>query len=451
MTLPIAIQLATLLAAASPTRMSDGLGPAVHDIVAGVKLAAQPGFRLDEDLAVAVRVDRRAPRGDLGRLVLGLVMGEVERVGARSVLDLGATFDASLGDIDRQARAAGAEWLLLTTVERLDPTTLELRTELRSIDRGLWAPIPKPSQAAIHAFAAKAIRVQAGIETLVDPPVVAETDGEPSTVGTVPGTVLALAMCDLDGRAGDEIIALTPGHVLIYTRDRGRWAVAVRYGLERLLRSATPAREPIGGLLCGDLDGDDAADIAFGHSGLKHGQIAVFAPDTRTLRIRRTVEGVPLASLGPRAIVFADVHEGTARWSPRVQVGSFDRRRPVELEQPFLDATAQLDKWAIVTAAYEVVWLDPSGKLLDKIGHSGVGISALGRDQIAGTQHARGPTDRVAVLGRETKPATVIDTRGLVFATAAGRKSDRSATLIVAVQRRDDRTEIIEVGLGARR
>ncbi len=411
-----------LLIAATPLAPDD-LAGAVGAVVGELELGERPLPR-EEALALAVRAATDGPESaEVVRIVRGLLLSAM---GPASPIAVEA--DGDLTAMDEAARRAGAEWLLLATVERWGPAQLVLRAELRGVDRGLWAPVPAATATPIERFASQRIGVGPKVEPLLAPPTKI-TPGRPRRVHTVNGPVLALAACDLDDRAGEEIIALGLDELLVLTEARGRLKVLARLGLSSLPVAPMPVRDAIGSTVC---DGDA---LAFGHSGLARGHRARLTQGD--LQVVATIEGVPLAKVGEQ-LVLGRADAGTNRW--RVGDDLF-----------VLDVVASDTNLIAVTPTYDLVQLDADLTKRRTLGTSGVApawIETDGTGLLVTTSSAAGATDELRLLG--PRPQAVAIAGPVHASTAAAWRDGAARDLIVAV-RRKNRTELQAIALEAAR
>ena len=134
----LVVLLGTLLSVGANDPTSGEIDGAVRGLIEGLQLSAVEALHSDAHLAVGVTFDpsaRRLAGSDLERLLNELILAELQKTGFREAI--GVRGGANL---DGPATLAGAEWLVVTSVGDQGRRKLPLRTELRSIDRGLWAP-----------------------------------------------------------------------------------------------------------------------------------------------------------------------------------------------------------------------------------------------------------------------------------------------------------------------
>jgi hypothetical protein len=333
MSAALALSLA-LAGLTAPTEAGRGLDAAVRGLLADLDLATRHRPPAGEDLAVAVRTPRR-PR-EIDRLVLGLLLEGTRAAVSRPVRALPEQPGAPLGELDAAARLAGAEWLLLASVEPLDAHHVELRAELRAVDRGLWARPPAPRSAPIAAFAARSLSVEASPSVREDAP----RTGGPIRLGRVEDHVVALAACELDGRPGDELVVVSMRSVSVWRAEPERSAPVASLALEGRL-AAAPVRDPIGSVVCADLDGDGRTELAIGHGRLAEGWLLRLEPGpepgTSRLAVVERLPGLPLAVAGPR-LWLGRTDAGRARFAPElVPYGPSDAgAEPPPVPPPFL-------------------------------------------------------------------------------------------------------------------
>ncbi len=434
----IILSLAALLPA---TARASELDDTATALVSGLALPSVEAFSLSDDLAVVVELD-----GDLPRILGGLLLARLASLGAESAfaIDPGPNADA-------RARDAGAEWLLLVRGEDRDGA-LALFAELRSIDRGIWSPPSDPSQVPIYATAERrAILTASSIPRNVEPPPPgaphpdrARLEGPALRIGSLDERVLALRACPLVDTDRDELVVLTPEALSVYSLANGRLRRTARYELGELPRHATPAREPIGAIVC------NGSKIAFGHSGLAGGHVIEMSKKAE-LTTAGNLPGIPIAALPDGRWLLAETEAGTSRYQKELIAKRGAETTKVTLGAPILDAVALAGEapsgWRLlaVTADYQLVRLGDTLAAPERIGTSGVGISVFlleGRPHVVATGASRdGGHDQLELYGSGEPPARPVPVDGPVYATAAGRLRGAGLDLVAAARARD-RTDL---------
>lgn len=438
--IPWAIILSGTFAAATSGATEDAIGPHVARLMERIDLAP----RGDQDLCLSVQArvpGTTAESLGVARVVRGLVRAELARLGARDVPSCDGSGDARA--IDRLARQQGAEWVLAID---LDTTAQKgvLRAELRAIDAGLWG---SSESFTIHSLAKETI--DSDVTAVPEPsPNVPHRAPSLSRLGHVSQRILALAACDLTGDGRAELIALGE-ELVVYRLDRPGLEVLARIAPEGLPGATTPVRDPIGGVACGDFDGDGGAEIAFGHSSFEKGRVLQLRKAPRGLRFDagRDLNGVPLAVVNGKSLLLAKTDEGRNRWSRSVSIASATQERPLDLGAPFFDAAALGKELLLVGADYTLRKLsDLEPKTSVPAGTSGIGalLVPLGGKTSAVTtsSSASAANDRITLENSKS-----LSVPGRVYARAWAFSQENKATEVFLAARDDQGDQILRLSI----
>jgi hypothetical protein len=407
------------MATLSPNESLAGdLDDAATALVSDLALPSIERFSVRDDLAVSVAVD-----GELSRILGGLLVSRLNAIGADSVrvIDPGA-------DADARARSAGAEWLLAVRGESKNDM-LSLFAELRAIDRGIWL---SSDPVAILATAEHRSTVSS-IPTPTEPPPaktdVARLEGPAIRVLSLEEHLLAMRACRVSNADVDDLIVLSSRALTVYSLAKGGIQKSARFELTALPRHKIPVREPIGSIAC------KGSKIAFGHSGLAKGRVleAKIAKKRMELEVVAELAGIPLAPLSADRWLLAESDAGISRYK-------------LALPAPILDA-ASFDGdppkgWNLVavTADYELVRVGDPPTAIEKLGPSGVGISAFllgGKPYVVATGAQRDSGRDQLALYAGADASRPIAVEGLVFSTAVGRFRGSALDLIAAARSKD--------------
>jgi hypothetical protein len=449
---------------------SSGASPldkAATELVEKLAIANVSGFNLASDVAVEVTT-RGGAGGDqsrLGRALSGLVRARIETLGVRSSFAV-----ETGGDPEQAARDLGAEWLLAIAAEPVGKDALRLWAELRAIDRGLWAPVPKPGMSTIYATAELTTKLDPSIEALLATPEPTREvprpagegglrfDGAPARLFTVDDRVLALAICEVGGRRAPVLAVLESRSLELYEIDepRAHRRLAV-VDLSSAPRASEPSREPIGALAC------EKGEIALGTSGMRLGQL-LRAEATRSgeiaIRPVRTLEGVPLGYLPGGRIVLGAVDGGRSRYASALRVDSAgkvsERDLGAALLDVSLDPSAPAGFRAIgVAVDHRLVRLGDDLDKIQPVAPSGVGVRIVAEEKsayfIVTSSEADENRDKIALLsldGGAAKRLDVAEIEGSVFATAIGSiAADARALFAAAYHPGLNRTDVLALRL----
>ncbi len=426
-----------------------------------------PPLGADEAIGLAVVEDspdsaarvEPGPGSELSRIVLGLARARIEAGGGAAVVPVGV-YGPGLEAVDRAARAAGAEVLLLLRVERAPPAAIRLRAELRTIDRGLWVAPPASAAAPLRAYAARTLAIAEPVP-VPEPPRKKTLPEKPEVLGAFDEDILALCACDLAGGPEPELVALSLDRLAVFALEAEGLGLVAARDLEALPRSSAPSREPIGGVVCRARSGPTAGTIAFGHSGLEQGHVVELrgAPGRPSLQATATLPGVPLGALDDGLFLLARAEAGKSRWAQKMSIGSADRELQIDLGEPLLDLVTtggapRSRRFAAVTQSYALLVLDGELQTRTPMGSSGAGIALVGTEPreswVVGTSSiAPGGADAIRLIG----PAGAGDPVPLPGLVRASVMVDdpRGALLVVAIApKKGPRSVLYRMGLDRR-
>jgi hypothetical protein len=428
-----------LLLGAAPEAPS--LEAEIARLFASLELERRADFRSEAGLCLSIEVRIEgaidADPQEIERLVSGLVHKELEGMGARPLRDCPPSGTLA---IEERARLSGAEWLLAVRV-KAGRNRGQLAIELRRIDRGFW--IPAPPQPEIHAFARSNIDPTA-IASWAPPPAV-EPVREPRSPrlvrqGRVDGHLLALAACDLDGDGHAELVALGE-ELIVFRGERGVPPIA-HLSLAPLPRAKRRVRDPIGGVVCADLDRDGTLEIAIGHSDFERGLLVSVKRVAKSFRLepKRELSAIPLAVLESGELLQAHPDEGRNRWAKELIVAALGGERTVDLGRPFYDLTASASAF-VLGIDYELLPLSRELSLGASIGTSGVGAAILPNGVLVSTSSAASRGDKLFLSSAGAGARADSFSLPAPVAARAWVRSQESIDLWIAV--RDDRGDQI--------
>lgn len=492
-----AIGLAACLVAttsAGPARAGE-LDRAARALVGGLELTLVPGFHREDDLAIVLDLpgpDVASGRSRLAAALEGLIRAELEAEIAGSVFTLpkgagGAPGPRAGQDLAAEARAQGAEWLLIVRGDRVGPELLRLFGELRPVDRGLWTP--PPAAALVAATASGDVHLDpalARLASLADPgaaggenPGTAQpgysraaggagggvgggaADGQaparvtplafagpPARLATVDQAVIALALCAPAPGSPALLFVLSPAVLRAYAREpgaTGRLRLAGTLDLAERARATTPARAPLGAVLCAP---GRPGRVAFGSTSLANGWLAEVQPrrdGAVTITLERALDGLPLGA-GAGDLILGMAAAAHGRFGPRVHFGAGGGagggHAEADLGEEFVAATfgppasgAQLSAY-VLTSAGAVLRAD-GGNPPREITRGGLGLQRItgehGDVLLTSTPSVEPARDRLSLLalsGETVRPIDQVDLEGPVRATAVDGSSDGGEVIV---------------------
>lgn len=386
--------LAALLLSTLAAAPAQDLDRALTALVQDLHLADVPGFDASSDLGVAVDLSAANDGDRLAPVVSGLVRRRLDQLGLGNVLPLDAVDD-------EQARLAGAEWLLVIHGERR-ATQLRLFATLRQIDAGLWK---RPPVGAIAAIAEHTIDPPAAPPPAPPPPAptTAPTlQGPPVVLTVVPGRVVAMGACRLDGE-DERLVVLTEHALEIFALTASGVSRLASLDLRAFPRARSPSREPFGAITCGN------AKVAFGSSDLATGHVARWSAGA--LSHAATLAGIPVARYEGRWLL-ARPNPGTS-WYAAQKL--YD-----DVEIPEAYALARTDeRMLLVTRTYELRDHDK------KIADAGAALATFDGSALFTAPRLEDGSDIVSMYSSEY-PLSTIRIPAPVQVITAGRMRQRS-------------------------
>jgi hypothetical protein len=458
---------------------ASSLDRAAARIVEQLELPGVAGFDLKEHLAIAV-IARSTPDVDAEPAMVkplgSLLQSRLEQLGARSLSMVDNP--PSSAEAERIAREAGAQWLLVVSVEPITRDVLRLWAEVKMVDRGLWLPEPRPGEATIYATAEESIRLDDTLRSLLarsdprdpdphpHPPDALHLDGAPMRIATVEDRVLALSACEIAGRS--VLFLLDSKSFIAFTYEGGTLRRSGSIDLGKLPKASTVSRDPIGSIACGPSDKSERREVAFGSSALRSGQ--VLRVESRktgevALSFARTIDGVPLGYLAGGRLVLGSIDAGRSRWASPLAIE--DKGRTVErsirtgLVDLALEPAAPQGFRAVgVGTDYRLMRFTDDLEKSVPFGSSGVGVRIVGDGDsivlVATSSASTADRDRVRLLAPDhgvLKRLDSIDVDGSVYATAIGalRAQDTRDLILAAYRPQERRTDILAIRLIAPR
>jgi hypothetical protein len=485
---PLFPSLAGVLCLAVEPAIAHGgsLDQAATTVLQHLDLSGVPGFGIRDPLAIAV-IARQDSADDVSsgeaplitRPLASLLRSRLEQQGATALFVLDAP--ASAAEAEVIAREAGAEWLLLVSVEPVAREALRMWTELKMVDRGLWIQPPDPGAATIYATAEDSLRIDDTLKSLLarteirteklhsDSHDALRLDGVPMRIASFEDRVLAMAACDPPtGGKTALVLVLDTKSIAALSFEGGSLRRIGGLDLTKLPRAGTVSRDPIGAIACSRSDRTDRREIVFGSSFLKTGYVARVEPGgagQMSFTIVRTVEGVPLGFMPGGRMVLADIDGGRNRYSSTLRVEEKGHFADRELRAPLVDLALEPSgpegyRAIGVSADYRLIRFDDNLEKASPLGSSGAGIRIVGDGDspalVATSSAALPDRDRVRLLAlakNGVRRLDAIDVEGSVYATAIGsiRTLDARDLIIASYRAPLKRTEIIAVKLVAPR
>lgn len=437
----VALLLALGLLAARPAQSLDEVSRNL-----AFELLNRDGLRARWSAPYAGEVVIVTRPGDAADAVAARLAAQLAAHGATPPRRLPASPDASAATL--AARAAGAEWLVWLTVD----TAGRWQASLLDTDPGgLWGA-PSGAQAASLAL----VEVQGPTLAPAPAPPPSPPPATPPRLGlgplvkkgALPGRVLDLAACTVDGRP--RLFALTAEALVQIAPAQARFTIERRLSLQDLPRAAAPTRDPIGQLVC------LGRHLAFGHGGLEGG----WWRDLNDLSAR----GVPLVGL-PHGlhedrVLVSPLHAGTnvhrtpPQWFDRAgeaspALGAW----PPALRRDY-DA-ARPEGWRALSLGVDLGWHRRADDAPPPSGYGARVEPIDGRLLIVTTSPSLGPgADEVRLFsGRPASPiGAPVPVDGAVHAATFTRSDEGDVSLVLAAWRQGpQRTDLLVIPVQVKR
>ncbi|MCC7383664.1 MAG: hypothetical protein IT384_17620 [Deltaproteobacteria bacterium] len=364
------------------------------------------------------------------RLLLSLARGAALLAGFDSMAPCAVARDPLLRD--QAARRAGAEWRLALRLRGSGRGRVEISFELRAIDPGLWRPTRLPEDVPVVARDRAVISEEDLPRRLVS-----ETPASGlrrTEVRRTSGPALALAACDLTGDGEPELVVVSDELLVLKPQRDG--APLARLAFDGLTPSEAPARDPIAGVVCGDLHPRAGTEIAFGHSSLAQGLLIEVQRSGGELRLApiQALPGVPLTRRSDGAVFLAHADQGRNRWAAALVVWRSSEQSTRSLPQPFLDLAAVDGAPALLVLdeGYRVQRWDAALSRSETVGTSGVGVGTLsvGKAALLVTTSSRAGSSDLLHVGDSR-----LEVPGAIVATASWRPGpDRPGEIYVSAR-----------------
>lgn len=381
---------------------------------------------------VCLSIDDELP-GDgteRARLFLSLARGAALLAGFDSMAPCAVASDPLLRD--EVARRAGAEWRLALRLRAGGRGRVEISSELRAIDPGLWRPTSRPDDVPLLARDRVVIPEEDLPRRLASESPASSLRRTEVRRGS--GPALALAACDLTGDGQPELVVVSDELLVLKPQRDG--APLARLAFDGLAPSEAPARDPIAGVVCGDLHPRPGAEIAFGHSSLAQGLMIEVQRAGGELRLApiQALPGVPLARRSDGAVILAHSDQGRNRWAAELVLWRSSEQSTRRLPEPFLDFAAVdgAPAFLVVDQGYRVQRWDADLSRSETVGTSGVGVGALsvGRDALRVATSSRAGSSDLLYVGDHR-----LEVPGAILATAWWRPGpDRPGAIYVSAR-----------------